>query len=135
MADDVVRMLRERDRMKDCVIMTLDYSMVQYLKEHHPDVQVGYLYFFTFGRSEELLGDYMVLEEEVATDIRLFLAKLENKKVGVWTVNTEESMRKFVNKDVDFIITDHVERLKRALEEENKKTDYEIMMDTVLPSI
>jgi glycerophosphoryl diester phosphodiesterase len=43
-------------------------------------------------------------------------AHQEGVRIGVWTVNTEEEMAKFVSMEVDAIITDHPDRLIQLLQ-------------------
>jgi glycerophosphoryl diester phosphodiesterase len=48
--------------------------------------------------------------------VNLKHARQEGVRIGVWTVNTEEEMEKFISMEVDAIITDHPDRLIQLLQ-------------------
>ena len=58
--------------------------------------------------------------------------KETGKKTIVWTVNTEESIDRFVRSDVDGIITDYVLRVKEGIIRRDNRSDYEIIIDSIL---
>lgn len=45
----------------------------------------------------------------------------------MWTVNSEDSIKRFINSDVDGIITDYIEDVKSALVEKENRSDLEII--------
>ena len=48
--------------------------------------------------------------------VNLKRARQEGVRIGVWTVNTEEEMEKFISMEVDAILTDHPDRLIQLLQ-------------------
>jgi glycerophosphoryl diester phosphodiesterase len=48
--------------------------------------------------------------------VNLKRARQEGVRIGVWAVNTEEEMERFVSMEVDAIITDHPDRLIQMLQ-------------------
>lgn len=128
MADDVVAMIRKMERKEDTVIMSLDYSLIKYIKNTYPDIQTGYLYFFAVGNQGSFISDQMILEEDAASDKALSTIRAANKKSIIWTVNNQESMETFLQKGIDGMITDNVELLKETIEARNKISDDEMML-------
>lgn len=130
MVDDVVAMVKQKDMLKEVALLSLDYNLINYIEEKYPEVDTGYLYFFSFGDTEKLVGDILIMEEEEATPSKVEAIKNKGKKAIVWTVNTEESIHKFLNSNVDGIITDYVLKLKEGMRKEESRSDIEIIMDS-----
>jgi glycerophosphoryl diester phosphodiesterase len=128
MADDVISMVKEFDMTEECVITTLDQNMAKYVKEKHPDIKVAYLYYFSLGKPERLPGDYLVMEEGQAMNFRILLARIEGKKTGIWTVNTEEAVQQAINKDVDILITDDVDMTRKVIKDRDNMSDFQLVI-------
>lgn len=129
MADDVIRMIRERGMEKETLIMSLDYKLISYVNETYEDIETGFTYFLAFGNVGDFDSDVMILEEDAATGKALQKIHGAGKKAVVWTVNKEDSMEKFVRADVDAIITDNVKELKEVMAENEKKGTFEVLTD------
>ncbi|MDO4719479.1 MAG: glycerophosphodiester phosphodiesterase family protein [Peptostreptococcaceae bacterium] len=132
MADDVIAMIKERDMLKETAILSLDYSLIQYVEEHYPEIDTGFLYFFSVGETAKMKGDILIMEEREATPEKVEEIQKAGKKAVVWTVNTEESIDKFVNSKVDGIITDYVLRVQEGMDRRDSRNDYEIIIDNFL---
>lgn len=132
MADDVIEMVRERGMENEVAILSLDYSLIRYVEENYPQMQTGFLYFFAIGKVSELSGDILIMEEREATPAKIQEIHDAGKKAIVWTVNTEESIDKFVRSEVDGIITDYVLRVKEGIRRRDDRTDLEILLDEIL---
>lgn len=129
MADDVAKLIRDRKMLHSAVILSLDYNMITYISEKHPDIQTGYLYFLAFGDIGGLKGNYLVMEEDAATVSNVDTVQINDKKAVVWTVNTEESIHRFVNSEVDAIITDQITNVKAALKQRTTKTGIDALLE------
>ena len=127
MVDDVVKMVKERNMEKEVVLLSLDYSLIKYIEEKYQEMDSGFLYFFSIGQTDEMVGDYLIMEELEATENNIELIKEKGKKAIVWTVNTDASIQRFINSDVDGIITDHIKNVKEALDERENRTDLEVI--------
>ncbi|MDO4778898.1 MAG: glycerophosphoryl diester phosphodiesterase membrane domain-containing protein [Tissierellia bacterium] len=123
MVDDVVRIIKAKGMIKETAILSLDYNLIKYTENNYPEITTGYLYFFSFGKTEQLIGDILIMEESQATENKIESIKNAGKKAVVWTVNTKESIEYFVNSKVDGIITDYVKKVKTGMEERNNRTD------------
>ena len=73
----------------------------------------------------------MIMEEREATPEKVDQIHDAGKKAVVWTVNTEESIEKFVNSDIDGVITDYVRRVKDGIQVRDNRSNFEIIMDEI----
>jgi len=127
MADDMVKLIKDAGMEKNVVIMSLNGQLISYIEYKYPEMTTGFAYFFAMGRIDEFDSDIMVLEEEVATVSNIEKIQISGKKADVWTVNTQESMDKFSESEIDGIITDNVETLMSVLKERDKKKASDIL--------
>ncbi|HFU4449862.1 TPA: glycerophosphodiester phosphodiesterase family protein [Streptococcus suis] len=132
MVDDIVAMVKAYGVEKEVALLSLDYSLITYIEETYPEMVSGYLYYFSIGQTEDLQGDYLIMEEAEASPEKVADLKAQGKKVIVWTVNTEESIQRFVNSEVDGIITDYVLDVKAGIKARDERTDFEVIVDSVL---
>ena len=132
MADDMVRMIKERNMQDEVVLISLKYDLIDYIEDTYTDIQTGYLTFVTFGDISKLNCDYIGLEEESATSRNIESIHDNNKKVLVWTVNTKESQQYFLKTSIDGIITDNVSQAKEAINEYKNRSDIDIIFDSLL---
>ncbi|WP_373808324.1 glycerophosphodiester phosphodiesterase family protein [Streptococcus ferus] len=132
MVDDVVKMIKARDMVKETVLLSLDYSLIQYITKAYPEMKTGYLYYFTTGNLKDLEGDYLIMEEREATPEKIEEVQAAGKKAIVWTVNTEESINTFIHSQADGVITDYVKDVQKAVETSKKRSDLEVLLDNLL---
>lgn len=131
MADDVVAMVKSRNMEKEVVILSLDYKLITYIEEIYPEMDTGFLYFFSIGDRDKLKGDILIVEEEEATDEKIQEIHRAGKKVIVWTVNSQASIKKFVLSNVDGIITDFVSDVKKRMKDRDNRSDLEMILDSI----
>ncbi len=129
MVDDVVKIIKAKNMLDECVILSLDYDIITYTEKKYPEIKTGFLYFFSVGEMKDLQGDYLIMEEREATPENIKAIHQSGKKAIVWTVNTPKSIKRFVHSTVDGIITDHIVRVKEAMEQSNKRTQLEMIID------
>ncbi len=108
MADDLYLLVKERGMLDQVVFICLDYEVISYLEETHPDANTGYLCYASVGDIEDLHVDELILEEETATAATIQKIHLAGKKVNVWTVDTDIGILRFCSREADGIITDNV---------------------------
>lgn len=119
MADDAVKLIKQMGMEQQTVLISLKYDVLAYIESTYPEMETGYLAFFSFGKIENMPFDYLALEEEIATDAALAALHEQGKKSMVWTVNEEENIHRFLLSEADAIITDEVAAAadeKKALE-------------------
>ncbi|MDO5719055.1 MAG: glycerophosphoryl diester phosphodiesterase membrane domain-containing protein [Tissierellia bacterium] len=130
MVDDVVKMIKDRKMETETALLSLDYDLIKYIDKNYPEMDSGFLYFFSIGDTASMNGDYLIMEEREANPDRVAEIQDAGKKAIVWTVNTSESINKFVRSEVDGIITDHVKDVKDAMIASDQRSDIDLIMDT-----
>ena len=129
MADDLVRMVREKDCVDDVVMISLKYNVINYLEKTYPEFETGILIYGALGKVAALNCDVLIMEEEMATENRINDIHDAGKKAIVWTVNKKEGMYHFLNSRADAVITDQVERIQKVQAELADRTDLEVISD------
>lgn len=129
MVDDVVAMVRAKDCVKDVVLISLNYQIIEYAEQTYPEFDTGTLFFVSVGDVSRLTCDYLLMEEELATDSRIVKMHDADKRVGVWTVNTEAGIREFLSGRADLIITDRIDLAVKIQAELDERTGLEVIQD------
>lgn len=129
MVDDLVRIIREKDCVKDVVLISLSYDVIDYAESIYPEFETGTLFFAGIGDVARLNCDILIMEEEMATSSRIDSVHESGKTVIVWTVNSESGMYKFLNSNVDGVITDEIELAQRTQETLDHRTELQVIQD------
>ena len=129
MVDDLVMMIREAGCTEDCVLISLNYDIINYAETTYPEFETGTLFFLGIGDVSRLNCDMLIMEEEAATSARIAAIQDAGKKAAVWTVNTEPGMRKFLKSYVDAVITDEVPLAEEVQAALDRRSDYYIISD------
>lgn len=129
MADDIVAAVRERDMTDGVVLISLNYKVIDYIERTYPEFETGVLIFAGLGDVSSLNCDMIIMEEEMSTVWVIDKLHSVGKKAAVWTVNTEEAMRHFLNSSADCIITDEIPMAIEVEKELENRTDMEVMED------
>ena len=58
MADDSVALIRQYHMEDECVLISLNYDVIDYIETTYPEIQTGYLTFACFGDTAKLNCDY-----------------------------------------------------------------------------
>ncbi|WP_107688979.1 glycerophosphodiester phosphodiesterase family protein [Neisseria wadsworthii] len=132
MVDDVARLIKAKGMEREAAILSLDYKLIQYSEAKYPELDSGFLYFFTFGNPATLTGDYLIMEEGEATPANIEAIRAAGKRVVVWTVNTDESIARFTAADVDGVITDYPVKVKNAIAERKNLSDRQLILEKLL---
>lgn len=131
MADDAVKIIKNMGMEKQAVLISLKYDVLEYIEEKYPEMDTGYLMFFSFGKIEDNPFDYLALEEEICTFSTVDAIHDNGKKVMVWTVNEDDPIRQFLLSEADMIITDRLVRVNEIREELLKRSPAERVFDTL----
>lgn len=135
MADDIYKMIKERDMVKDCSIISLNYGLIDYTETTYPELETIYLCYYSFGKLEELHCDGLGLEIETATSSNIDRIHAAGKRVDVWTCNTSSSISQFILSDVDGIITDEVHLANNIMSLMKKRGDMRRILNVILPEL
>lgn len=131
MVDDVVKIVKDRQLEESVALISLDYEIVSYIESQYPEIQSGYLYYFSVGETEKLKGDFLIIEENLATPESVEKLQASGKKVIVWTVNEQSSMEHFSVSNVDGIITDRPRELRDVMIRKSLRNDTQIILDKI----
>lgn len=131
MVDDAVRIVRERDAVDDVVLISLNYDCISYAKETYPEFECGLLFFAQYGDVSLLKCDILLAEEEMTTDSFVIRAHDAGKEVGVWTVDTEDDLRRTLRGQADYIITDEIALAHDMQEWLDSRTELEAITELI----
>lgn len=98
--------VRRHQMENEIIVQSLDYSIVNKVKSAAPDLTVGYVIYATFTDIGRYAADFYVIEESFVNARRIASAKLSNKPLYVWTVNSPEAIEHYYILGVDGVITD-----------------------------
>ncbi len=132
MADDAVRMIRERQMTDEVVLISLNYDLIDYIESKYPEMQTGFLAWLAYGDTASLHCDYLGLEAESATTSVIESIHNQGKLALVWTPNTISEQEHFLCSEADAIITDNVAQSAEVRAELSKRTDLERLVDELL---
>ncbi|MBQ6531099.1 MAG: glycerophosphoryl diester phosphodiesterase membrane domain-containing protein [Clostridia bacterium] len=131
MADDAVRIIKEKGMEKEAVIISLKYDLIDYIEKNYNEMLTAYLCFASFGDTAMLNCDYLGIEEESATDTVIESIHKQGKKIMVWTPNAADDQRTFLKTDADAIITDNITQAEKEREQLDKRNAYERTLDRI----
>ena len=131
MAEDAVRIIKEKGMEKQCVLISLKYPLINYIETKYPEMDTAYLTFASFGNTQNLNCDYLGLEEEAASVRIISMIHESGKKVMVWTPNSLESQKKFLISEADYIITDKVLQADNMIEELKRRDRIDVILDAI----
>lgn len=131
MADDAVRIAKERGVLDNCIFISLKYHLIDYLENTY-DVKTGFLAFGSYGDLSRLNCDYLALEELATTDDVIDAVHEQGKGVFVWTLNNEEQQQHFFRTDADAIITDSVVQANELKASFAKRDDLTRIVDWII---
>ncbi|MCM1988554.1 glycerophosphodiester phosphodiesterase [Oceanirhabdus seepicola] len=122
LVNEVVRIIKESNRMDSTVITSLDYNVIQDVEKIDSKIKTGYIMYMAIGNLEQLNVDFYSMEVSNVNDSFVSKAHKIGREVHVWTVNDEEDMKEMIELGVDNIITDK-DKLVRKVLEENKEVN------------
>ncbi|MCZ6787341.1 MAG: glycerophosphodiester phosphodiesterase [Planctomycetota bacterium] len=113
----VLKAIRRTDSADECVIQSLDYPVLQEVRALDPDLYIGMIVSAKIGRVGKLDVDFYSVHSKHATVAFIREAHESGRDVYVWTVNEPAAMRRFIDRGVDSIITDHPRPMVAILED------------------
>ena len=131
MADDAVKLVKQYQMEDEVVLISLKYSIIDYIETTYPEMETGFLTFASFGKTADLNCDYIGLEEESATSDAIDAIHKEGKKALVWTANDKGSQKHFLCSEIDGIITDNVSQALELVTELEHRSDLDRMVDKI----
>lgn len=112
----VVDIVTEHDFLEQCVITSQVYHVLENVKDYNPDAVTVYVMSLAYGDITALeAADHFSVEAANVTENLVTRVHGEGKQLYAWTVNTETSIRKMVELNVDNVITDNVVLAKETI--------------------
>lgn len=138
LAQTVIEIIEENDFEEQAIFMSLDYDVVSYLQQVHPEWWVGYCIYGSAGDLDISLWnlniDFLAIEENRATVNFIEKANYNITPVYVWTVDTTDKMLQYLDMGVSGIITNYPNRGKTAVNQFlDKKYRYYYYQDSGYP--
>lgn len=132
MVDDTVTLVRAYDCVGDVALISLHYDVIDYAETTYPEFETGVLFFGAIGDLSKLNCDLLIMEEETATEDRIKKIHEAGKQAIVWTVNSADSMYRFLDSDVDAVITDQIRLAIETQKNLDDRTDLQVLQDHLL---
>ena len=131
MADDVIAMVREMGMEEDCVLISMNYTVIRYIHRTYPEVRCGYLSFFTYGSNAKLDGNILLSLSNAISPAKTSAIHRAGKRLYAWTVNSRSQAQKMIRLNVDGIISDRYDIIQSVLDHLESRTDCERIMDVL----
>ncbi len=132
MADDVVKIIRDRGMVDNVVLVSLKSALIDYTETKYPEFETGVLIFAGIGNVAKMNCDDIIMEEEMSTRRVMDNIHKAGKKAIVWTVNQESFLQKFLDSDADAVITDEVELAEKVQGNLDTRTDLQILKSKIM---
>ncbi|BFL48692.1 glycerophosphodiester phosphodiesterase [Lactonifactor longoviformis] len=125
--EKTVELIRRYHFESQCTVASMDYSILERVKELDPHLKTVYIAALAYGDMTELnAADAFSIEETFITPQLLAQASVLDKEVYAWTINDEKSMKRMIKMQVNGIITDNTYYTSYIL---NTKGQSEWVMD------
>lgn len=104
---DVAEIILKYHFENDCVITSQVYEVLENFKKVNSNILTVYVTALAYGDVTQLdAADYFSVEASSITKSMVSTCHNEGKQIYAWTVNTDESILKMIDMNVDNIITD-----------------------------
>lgn len=111
LVSEILRLIKQYDFQDECILMSIDYSLVALARQKNPNLKIGYCMFGSLGKITaadliELNVDFFVIEENMVSKEIIAACRRAWLPVYVWTVDNEDNMRKYLEMGVIGLISD-----------------------------
>ena len=104
--EEVVDIIRKNNYMDYCDVTSQDYETLEEVRKNDPKILTAYTSAIGIGDIDSLeAADIISIQETFATFENIDRIQGAGKRVFVWTVNEEDTMKKLVSLNVDAILT------------------------------
>lgn len=123
--EKVVELIQEYDMENQCIISSMESTILKEVRDLEPDLKTGYILSFAYGSFYDI--DYVdfysvkssFLNEEMVKNIHS-----AGKEVHAWTVDTRSELERMKQLGVDNIITNQAVLAREVIYEEEGKLDF-----------
>lgn len=117
----VVKVIEDCNFVQDCVLTSMNYSFLEEAKNLNPDIRTGYILRMTYGDVTRMeASDFFSIKSTYVNPAFVRRAHTAGKQVHAWTVNYQGDIKRMIDCNVDNIITDDPELVRKVL---NGKVD------------
>lgn len=107
LVEKVVALIEEYEFERQCVVSSMSYEALGYVKEQNSDIRTGYILSIAYGNYLDNDNiDFISMKASAVTEDIVKRAHVLGKEVHVWTVNDRNEMTRLEALGVDNIITD-----------------------------
>jgi len=118
LAHSVVRLIEENRLEESCIVTSMFYEQLEWVKELNPNVKTGYILSVLYGDVSECeAADFFSVRASYVTEELVKRAHAEGKEVHAWTVNREKELKRMKVVGVDNIITDKPAYAREIIQE------------------
>lgn len=112
----VIDIIMDYDFVEDCVITSQIYRVMENVKAYNPEVETVYVMGLAYGNITKLeAADHFSIEAASVTSRLVSRVHGEGKELYAWTANTQASIQRMIELNVDNIITDNISLAKDTI--------------------
>ncbi|MFL0197471.1 glycerophosphodiester phosphodiesterase family protein [Clostridium sp. WILCCON 0269] len=103
----VIHIIKKNNFTNHCIIQSSNCNILTNIRELDPNIIIGYIVTNPCMNLYSMNVNFYSIEENLVTKTLIENIHNSNKKIYIWTVNSQTSMHKLINLGVDGIITDN----------------------------
>ena len=112
----VIDIIMDYDFVEDCVITSQIYRVMENVKAYNEEVETVYVMGLAYGNITVLTAaDHFSIEAASVTGRLVSRVHGEGKELYAWTANTQASIQRMIELNVDNIITDNISLAKDTI--------------------
>lgn len=136
LAEETIRIVEECEMEQECMIASMNPSILENVRRTNPFIQTQYIVSAVYGNIMSIQeADCYSVERTFVTRDLLTLLHRHKKELFVWTVNTEENMRRLIAMGVDGIVTDNPYLVTYCLRNMSSNQLVQTIADWAFPEI
>lgn len=130
----VVKLIEAHGMEESCVVTSMSYPQLEWVKERKPTIRTGYILSLAYGDfSEWKAADFLSIRSGFLTENVVKEAHALGKEVHVWTVNKEKELIRMKTIGVDNIITDKPAYAREIIQNNNLTEIFDAWLTEVTP--
>ncbi len=107
----------EKNNMVDSVyIQSFDNRLLKIVRDLNPNIKIGQVMYIAAGDLSYLDVDFYTIDQNMLSNKIVRHARDNNRKIWVYTVNSETDIKEVLKYDIDGIITDYPFKVKEIIE-------------------
>ncbi len=112
----VIRVIEKNHFEEDCVVTSMNYKFLQQVKQENPDIKTGYTLKMTYGDLSDLSeADFFSVKHTYISERFVSQVHKLGKEVHAWTLNYQGDMQRMLSANVNNIITDEPELVRKVV--------------------